>query len=223
MIREGSQPWAAPGKTAEWEDLATLICFVVLGGAKAQGQEERGPQVTAEKEQASGPGPSRHVQAGAPRRGCHWLPSPDIHGMLGAAVMASSLGNADHSPDAHLIESERFLPAPGDPPSEDALTRSPEVFTCKPIQCPVTGTKQEGCSLPGCGFLHKLLNLPNVAFLSGRSRGWVPASVALPLPQPASLLFSDSAFRPATPFSSRTETPVLIAGRSRQMWPWASK
>lgn len=57
------------------------------------------------------------------------------------------------------------------------------MFTCKHIQCPVTGTKQEGCSLPGCGFLHKLLNLPNVAFLSGRSRVWVPASVALPTPQ----------------------------------------
>lgn len=54
------------------------ICLIVLGGAEAQGQEERGCQLTAEEEQAFSPGPSRHVQAGALRRGCHWLPSPDL-------------------------------------------------------------------------------------------------------------------------------------------------
>lgn len=104
--------------------------------------------------------------------------------------MEPSLGNADHSPAAHLTGSERFSPAPGAPPSEDALTRSPEVFTFKPIQCPVMGTRPEGCSLPGCGFLHKHRNLPKVAFLSGRSRLWVPALVALPMPQACSALLA---------------------------------
>lgn len=64
------------------------------------------------------------------------------------------------------------------------------MFTFKPIQCPVMGTRQEGCSLPGCGFLHKHHNLPKVAFLSGRSRLWVPASVALLMPQACSTLLA---------------------------------
>lgn len=54
------------------------ICLIVPGGDEAPVQEERGPQLTAEEEQASGPGPSQHVQAGAPSQGCHWPPSPDL-------------------------------------------------------------------------------------------------------------------------------------------------
>ena len=54
------------------------ICLIVPRGDEAPVQEERGPQLTAEEEQASGPGPSQHVQAGAPSQGCHWPPSPDL-------------------------------------------------------------------------------------------------------------------------------------------------
>lgn len=110
---EGNQPLAVPGKTAEWEDLGDTrsICLIVLGGSRGSGPGGKGPPaycrftVFGEK-RASGPGPSRHIHAGAPRQGCCWWPFPDLLSLniRGCCSMAFSLGSADHSPASRLVD-----------------------------------------------------------------------------------------------------------------------